>query len=324
MGSAEGHPSSAAKVLALRRAGVCGCGAQLAVGTRAGWDRLLRAVVCLNCLGEGPRLSVSGPEEMASIGVASEPPVAGGEAAMEPQRSESQEESSPTVVDVGDPGSSLQAEYERRAAARESRVRSHYPRIGGFLLAVFNEPATTTAFSKGAVGERRVAARLEELSGPGVLFLHNRRLGPGRRDGDVDHMALTSGGVYVIDAKRYKNAKVRIRRSGGLFSPVTEQLMVNGRDRSKLLDSVTRQAAAVRVALSTFQDTGVTGADIPVVAILCFDCADLPMFGTPRIGGVPLLGAKGTAKLLRAATGSLHEGTLAALHRHLAQAMPTA
>ena len=33
------------------------------------------------------------------------------------------------------------------------------------------------------------------------------------------------------------------------------------------------------------------------------------MFGTPRIGGVPLLGAKGTAKLLRAATGSLDEGT---------------
>jgi hypothetical protein len=109
----------------------------------------------------------------------------------------------------------------------------------------------------------------------------------------------------------------------GLFSPLREQLIVNGCDRSKLLDSVTRQAA-VRVALSTFQDTGVTGTDIPVVSVLCFDDADLPMFGTPRIGGVPLLGAKGTAKLLRAATGSLDEGTLAALHRHLAQAMPTA
>ena len=57
-------------------------------------------------------------------------------------------------------------------------------------------------------------------------------------------MALTAGGVYVIDAKRYKNAKVRACRSGGLFSPVREQLIVNERDRSKLLDSVTRQAAA--------------------------------------------------------------------------------
>ena len=81
-------------------------------------------------------------------------------------------------------------------------------------------------------GERRVASRLGELSGRGVLFLHNRLLGLGRRDGDVDHIALTAGGVHVIDAKRYKNAKVEVRRSGGLFSPVREQLMVNGRDRS--------------------------------------------------------------------------------------------
>ena len=119
-------------------------------------------------------------------------------------------EPSPTVVDVGSPGSSPQAEYERRAAAREGRV----------------------------------AARLAELSGPGVLFLHNRLLGQGRRDGDLDHIAVTAGGVYVIDARRYKNAKVEVRRNGGLFSPVREQLMVEGRDRSKLLDSVARQAAA--------------------------------------------------------------------------------
>ena len=72
------------KVLALRRAGVCGCGAQLAVGTRAGWDRLLRVVVCLDCLEEGLRLSVSGPEDVASIAVTPEPPVASGEAEMEP------------------------------------------------------------------------------------------------------------------------------------------------------------------------------------------------------------------------------------------------
>jgi hypothetical protein len=45
--------------------------------------------------------------------------------------------------------------------------------------------------------------------------------------------------------------------------PVREQLIVNGRDRSKLLDSVTLQAAAVRVALRTFHDTGVTGQTNP-------------------------------------------------------------
>jgi hypothetical protein len=317
--------SGAAKVLALRRAAVCGCGAPLPVGARAGWDRIIRAVVCMDCLDKGLRLTASG-KETSTVGVvgALEPRVAvDGPAGVlpAPQRPLGL---SPSVVDVGDPGSSLQAEYERRSAAREARARARFPHIGSFLLAVTNEPASTTAFSKGAAGERRVASRLAELSGPGVLFLHNRLLGRGRRDGDVDHIALTAAGVYVIDAKHYKNAKVEVRRTGGLFSPVREQLIVNGRDRSKLLDSVTRQAAAVRTALNTFHHSDVNAADIPVGSVLCFVDAVLPVFGTPRIGGVPLLGPKRTAKLLRKATGSLDEDTLAALHFHLAQALPTA
>src|SRR5674476_828485 len=184
MGSRGAPTSGAVKVLALRRAGGCGCGGRWPVGTRAGWDRQRRAVVCLDCLGEGLRFGVSGSGEAATVGVVAtpEPSVADGDAAEEPPTPASPMEPSPTVVDVGSPGSSPQAEYERRAVAREGRV----------------------------------AARLAELSGPGVLFLHNRLPGQGHRD--VDHVAVTAGGVYVIDAKRYKNAKVEVRRNGGLFS----------------------------------------------------------------------------------------------------------
>lgn len=175
----------------------------------------------------------------------------------------SQDALPPAEVDIGDPGGSLQAEYERRSVAREARVRGRFPRMGGLLLALFEDPASTKAFSKGAEGERRVAARLAELSGPGVLFLHNRKLGRGRRDGDVDHVALTAGGVFVIDAKQYKNAKVRVRRTGGLLLPVREQLMVNGRDRSKLMASVSRQREAVCEAVDTFRHAEVTGTAYP-------------------------------------------------------------
>ena len=322
-----GRPTSGAVkgLLALRRAGVCGCGTHLPVGTRTGWDRVLRAVVCMDCIDQGLRRSVLGPEtSTVRVLVAPEPHVAvDGPAGVLPAP-QLPMEPSPIAVDAGDPGSSLQAKYERRSTAREARARARFPRIGGFLLAVTKEPASTTALAKGAAGERRVSSHLAEFSGPGVLFLHNRLLGPGRRDGDVDDIALTAEGVYVIDSKHYKNAKVEVRRSGGLFSPAREQLMVNGRDRSMLLDSVARQAAAVRTALDTFHHSGVTAADIPVVSVLCFVDAVLPMFGTPRIGGVPLLGPKGTAKLLRKVTGSLDEDTLAALHFHLAQALPTA
>lgn len=105
-------------------------------------------------------------------------------------------------------------------------------------------------------------------------------------------MALTSGGVYVIDAKRYKNAKVRVRRSGGLLSPAREQLMVKWARPIQAFGLGRAPGGAVRVALSTFHHAGVTASDIPVVSVLCFDDADLPIFGTPRIGGVPLLGPK--------------------------------
>jgi len=171
------------KVLALRRAGVCGCGAQLPAGTRACWDRLHRAVLCLDRLGEGLRLSVAGQGVVPDLGARAMPEqsVADCDAAEEPRARTSPTETSPTVVDVGNPGSWLQTEHEPRAASREARARARHPRIGGFLLAVTKEPASTTAFSTGAAGERRVAARLAELSGPGVLSLHNRLLGHGRR-----------------------------------------------------------------------------------------------------------------------------------------------
>ena len=95
--------------------GVCGYGAQLPVDTSAGWDRLSRTVVCLDCLGDGLRFSVSGSGEGSTVGVVAtpEPSLADGDVAEEPPTPASPMEPSPTVVDVGNPGSSLQAEYEK-------------------------------------------------------------------------------------------------------------------------------------------------------------------------------------------------------------------
>jgi hypothetical protein len=101
-----------------------------------------------------------------------------------------------------------------------------------------------------------------------ALFLHNRRRGAGARSGDIDHIAVTASGVYVLDAKNYANARVRVRRIGGIFSARKEQLLLNGRDRTKLLDSLDKQFLAVSAALE--------GRSIPVTAMLCFVGADLP------------------------------------------------
>lgn len=157
-----------------------------------------------------------------------------------------------------------------------------------------DEPTTTAAFAAGARGEERVAEYLRKACGDQALFLHNRRLGPGRRDGDIDHLAVTASGVFVVDAKNYRSATVEVRRRGGLFGPVREQLIVSGRDRTGLLDSAHRQQRAVAVAL----DATAAGSGLPLTAVLCFLDADIAGWGRQRIAGVAVAGLRGTARLL--------------------------
>jgi hypothetical protein len=268
------------KIMKLRYAGVCACGVELAAGTRAGWDKAARRVLCQACVG--------GPER-----------------ALDEQS-----------VDVGRPGSSLERTYQRRRQAREDRVRGKFPRLGGLILALFDERASTKAFETGAVGERRIAARLEKDCGDDVLFLHNRKLGNGRRDGDIDHIAIAASGIFVIDAKRYKDATVRVRRTGRFLSPVKEQLMIGGRDRTKLIDGCAKQLAAVADALAGHP----LSEGVCVAALLCFD---RPMWGNAELRGVRVLGPRSTSKLLRR-PGPLTELERRSLHQHLAAALPPA
>lgn len=278
-------PGPTVKRMKLRYAGTCDCGNDVPAGTMAGYDKAARGVVCPDCL-DAPDLDP--PTEAVD------------------------------VVEAGAPGASLRREYERRSAAREKRIRDKHKRLGGLILALSDEPATTRAFATGADGEERLAARLERDC-TDVLFLHNRKLGIGRRDGDIDHIAIAPSGIYLIDAKRYPNSKVRIVRSGGIFSPVREQLMIAGRDRSKLLDGCAKQVAALTVALSGHP----LAESVQVSSVLCFIDADLPLFGTMEIRGVRLIGPKGTIKVITA-PGDLNEEARASLQRHLAAVLPPA
>lgn len=191
-------------------------------------------------------------------------------------------------------GSSAQREYARRSQNREDRVRARHPRLGGLLLALFEEPSSTRVWAQGAAGERAVAAKLAELEGTHVVALHDRKMR--RADGrstraNIDHLAVTATGVWVVDAKTHKGA-LEVRRSGGLFSPRVERLFINGRDKTILLDGLANQVEAVRLSLLAVD------ADLPVHGALCFVGTELPWFGE-SIGGVPLVGRRGLAKLLK-------------------------
>jgi len=79
-----------------------------------------------------------------------------------------------TDFDQGIPGASARREGERRRANREKRTRERHPRIGGFLLAIQDEPRHERAWARGAGGEARVARSLAKYLRAGVELLNDR------------------------------------------------------------------------------------------------------------------------------------------------------
>lgn len=214
-------------------------------------------------------------------------------------------------LDLGTPGASVQREGERRRAKREEKTRERHPHIGGVLLKLQEEPQHERSLAIGAAGERELAASLARRC-PEVIVLHNRRL-PGTR-GDIDHVAIAPSGVHVIDAKRYKG-KIEVRKP--FFGEA--KLFIRGRDRTKLVDGLARQADAVREAVAA------AAPGTPVQACLCFvgGKAEMPLLRKLSIDGYPLLYPRRLAKWLNR-PGDLDAEAMHALAEVLARALPPA
>jgi hypothetical protein len=254
--------TAASKEMSLRYEGRCRvCGATLAAGTRAVYFRDLKSVECVPCfraqLIEESAVTSTRCQTQVSPGDTESPNV--------------HPCSDAHLIDAGSAGASAQREYERRKRKREDRVREAHPRIGGFLLAITDEPQSTKAWGTGATGEMVLGRRLDGLVNDSTFVLHDRRIPPTRAN--IDHIVVSSSGVFVIDAKKYKG-RPSLRVDGGFFRPRVERLMVGSRDRTKLVDGVNGQVSKVRAALAA-ADLG----DVPVTGMLCFVEADWPLFG---------------------------------------------
>jgi hypothetical protein len=214
------------------------------------------------------------------------------------------------VVDPGTAGASARREFERRKAAREARIRAKHPKVGGLILAVSDDPQSTTAWNTGAMGEEKLGGGLGRLASATLRLLHDRRLPSSRAN--IDHLAVTSSGVYVIDAKKYRG-RPHLKIDGGLFRPRVERLMVGSRDCTTLVDGVLKQVDVVR---------GILEPGVPVHGVLCFVDADWPLLG----GGfttrqVHVLWPKKLYPKLQA-EGPLTPDTMVEIHRTLARALP--
>jgi len=167
----------------------------------------------------------------------------------------------------------------------------------------------------GARGEELLAESLARRC-PSALLLHDRRM-PGSR-ANIDHVAVAASGVYVIDAKRYRG-KIEVRRA--LLGDA--KLVINGRDRTKLLAGLGRQVAAVEALLRA----GAPG--VPVYGCLCFVAPEgrladsgLPLVRTLKIAGYPLYYPRRLAKKLNG-PGPLTRGRAVEIRNQLAYYLPS-
>ncbi|WP_241979954.1 nuclease-related domain-containing protein [Cryobacterium sp. TMT4-31] len=213
-------------------------------------------------------------------------------------------------VFTGTAGASARREHERLREKRATRIRDKHPHLGNLILALSDDPQSTQAWAIGARGEEDLGQSLDALSGHGVRVLHDRRIP--RSKANIDHIAVTAAGVFVIDAKKYQG-RPSLRVEGGLFSPRTEKLMVGSRDRTKQVAGVQKQVSLVRSAL---RDAG--WEEIPVHGMLCFVGADWPLIGGAFvIGGVRVVWPKKAIENLLK-PGTLTEQTARFVHGLLA------
>lgn len=285
------------KRMRLRYAGTCRlCQVQLEARTEAIYERATKTVRCLACATpSGADLAPTPPAQAGITDHEATPPSA-----------------ATSAPEAGTAGASARREFERRRAKREERIRSKHPKLGGLILALSDEPQSTRAWDAGAIGEERLGHGLERIEGDTVRLLHDRRI-PGSR-ANIDHVAVTPTGVYVIDAKRYAGKRPALRVEGGILRPRIEILTVGSRDQTKLVDGVLKQVELVRSIL---------GDGPPVTGVLCFVDADWPLIGgafTTR--GVEVLWPK---KLYaRLATDGPHATDVADIAIRLADALPPA
>ncbi|MCW2754795.1 MAG: hypothetical protein JWQ32_2206 [Marmoricola sp.] len=228
------------------------------------------------------------------------------------------------ALDAGTPGGSARREFDRRHEAREARIRAKHPKLGGLILALSDEPQSTTAWSIGADGEEKLGARLNELCTESLLVLHDRRIP--RTRANIDHIAVTPTGIWVIDAKKYRG-RPSLKVEGGVLRQRTEKLLVGSRDCSKLVDGVLKQTDVVHDVLlpgGRSEGPGRPWGRVPVHGVICFVEADWPLIGGSfTIRGVDALWPKKLYPQLQA-SGPLGTASIAEIHRHLAAALPPA
>jgi hypothetical protein len=218
---------------------------------------------------------------------------------------------------VGRPGASAHAAYRRHRAAEWAAWTRTLPRRAAAVLAAgagigllaaqvaprlagpagllaaaglawvlrFRVSPETSAWRRGAAGERRTARLLRPLEQRGWVVLHDLAV-PGSQ-ANIDHLVIGPGGVVVIDSKQYR----------GRLQLDPSELLWHGRH----LLTMTLRAARCEADQA---DEVLGVANVRVAAIVAVHGASVP-WGRVVASGVTVAPADRVPDLLRALPGML-------------------
>ena len=106
--------------------------------------------------------------------------------------------------------------------------------VGGTSAAAVARRRGDPRWRKGAVGEYLMSLRLRRDLGDQAVVLNDRRLPEGRAN--IDHLVISSSGVWVIDSKHMQGL-IEYRNVGGALSD-DRRLLVGGQDRTWMTDQI--------------------------------------------------------------------------------------
>ncbi|PSJ29650.1 NERD nuclease [Streptosporangium nondiastaticum] len=154
-----------------------------------------------------------------------------------------------------DPGEDLAR--HRPGEALRAKVDEMTPGFWRRLLdKLLGRRSEAESWRKGLVGERRMGAELERLAGEGWRVLHSVPL---PRDVDIDHLLIGPGGVFCVNTKYHRGARVWVGdeavRIGGRSYPYVRKSRAEARRASAALTRACGFAVDVRPVLA-FVDTG--------------------------------------------------------------------
>lgn len=182
-----------------------------------------------------------------------------------------------TVHVLGTAGAGARKEHAKRLERHQTRVRTAHPRLGNLILALNDDPRHVRAWQTGAIGEEAFGEKLSSIASNTLKVLHDRKVP--RSSANIDHLAVTSEGVWILDAKRYRG-KVETR-GHGLFSRKPPDLYVGGRNQMKLVAGAQKQVEVVRL----LDDFSIEQRQprVPVRGALVFVGAEFSWFADPLL-----------------------------------------